>query len=75
MRTARPGDEGTTTVVIMLTVPEEWADLRVEEIEERIRNQPHLPLFLAKEIKRWAGEEMSLEELQRRMDEVSGGGA
>lgn len=47
-------EPGTSSILIVLTVPEHWATLSEQEIARKLEHNRHelLP-FLAKEVKRW----------------------
>lgn len=48
--------DDTTNVLVILTVPAQWAKLPIPEIARKLRgNEPHLSTMLASEVKRWAG--------------------
>lgn len=50
---SRP-QEGTRSVLVVLTVPDHWPELPVEEIERKMRdNEPAMTRHLAHEVKRW----------------------
>jgi hypothetical protein len=64
------GDPGTDSVLIVLVVPDDWKGLPEAEIARKLRaNEPHLSMFLAAEVKRWAGvPATNLTELQNFID-------
>jgi len=48
------GAPETRSILVMLTVPEDWPHLTVSEVARKLRaNEPHLSRFLAREIIRW----------------------
>lgn len=66
------GDAGTRSVMVVLTVPEDWPSLNVTEVARKLRqNEPHLSRFLAKEIIRWGKrDEIDRERFQEFMDTI-----
>lgn len=67
------GDPRTTSVIVILTVPEAWGKLTVSEIEGKLKRQPHMMRGLATEVKRWSGSGViDLSGLQRFIDDRTG---
>lgn len=62
----------TRSVLVVLTVPEDWPELPVGEIERKLRdNEPHMTRHLAREVKRWGQvDEVDVEGLQGVVDDL-----
>lgn len=63
---------GTRFVLVVLTVPDSWPDLTVDEIERKLReNEPRMTRHLAREVKRWGNEdEIDVEGLRAVVEDL-----
>lgn len=61
------------SILVVLTVPADWPDLPLEEIERKMRaNEPHMTRYLAAEVKRWGNrDEIDVEGLQDVVNEIA----
>lgn len=81
MNAPKPGDPGTTSVLILLTVPDHWPDLSEKDITRKLRRNAHLLIpFLAAEVRRWGNTQaLDTEGLRTLIDEIeakaAGGGS